>query len=77
MIRAKFGQFWRGNYYEKGEVMPANEWQAEELVKCGRAYLDVTTPETKKQIMERLDALGIAYDKSMTKAELIECLPED
>jgi len=75
MVKASFGQFWRGSYYKKGEAMPATGKQAERLVKCGRAYTELDRPtdrNTIAQIKEYLDKDGVSYDASLTKAELLE-----
>lgn len=39
MIRASYKQNWRGDWYDKGAVIPANNRQATRLVDCGRAYV--------------------------------------
>lgn len=39
MIRAKFKQKWRGSWYEKDQVIPANDLQANRLVDAGVAYV--------------------------------------
>ena len=74
MVKASFGQFWNGKYYTKGQAIPANEKQAKELVKCGRAYTETkpTDKNTVAQIKEYLDKDGISYEDGMTKAQLLE-----
>jgi len=75
MVKASFSQHWRGSYYPKGEPIPASEEQAERLVRCGQAYVEADTPttaNTKAEIMAYLEADGINFDPSLTKAQLLE-----
>lgn len=78
MVKARFGQHWRGTYYPKNVTIPATEKQELALVKCGRAYYDVTpeitSKNTKTEIMAHLDSDGIEYDPDLTKAQLLEIL---
>lgn len=84
MVKARFGQHWRGKYYPKNEVMPASESQTDALVECGRGYYgveltepitpEITSKNTKTEIMAYLDGDGIEYDPELTKAQLLELL---
>jgi len=77
MIRASYKRKWRGNWYEKDEMIPANEKQEYRMVKAGQAYYDVlpdkpTMDCLKSEIQDYLEAEQIDYSESMTKAELLE-----
>ncbi len=79
IVRAKFNQHWRGDYYEKDAKMPANEKQAERLTSCGVAYYDVEEIEpipdesyTVEEIKAYLDSEEIEYKSNAKKAELLE-----
>lgn len=79
IIRARFPQHWRGNYYEQDEKMPATEEQGRRLTQADVAYYDFedevpTMSNTKKEIEAYLDAKGLEYDEYATKSELLELI---
>lgn len=79
IVRAKFNQHWRGNFYRAGDEMPATDKQGERLTQSKQAYYDVKEIEpfpddsyTIEEIKAYLDANEIEYKSNLKKAELLE-----
>lgn len=72
---------WKGERVYHHDPVEGTGKEKQALMDCGQAYSDKpiypTMDNTKKEIEAWLDANGIEYDEYATKAELIECLPQD
>lgn len=52
--RAKFGQHWRGDWYEKDAPMPANKEQSRRMTRAGTAYYHIKSePKTETEPVDR------------------------
>lgn len=58
-----------------GKAMPVENVKAKEVKESSVENVKATKEPTKAEIAAKLTELGIKFDKSATKAQLIELLP--
>lgn len=78
MIRHRTSRIFNGKRVKPDEVVHGTLKQKQELVDCGQAYDDgieiPTMSNTKDEIHVFMDSMGIEYEESMTKEELLKWL---
>lgn len=73
MIRAKFKQKWRGDWYDKGQVIPANDMQRTRLLDAKIAYVS----NDEFPAMDKLRSAGYNDIKSVKQASDDQLLEVD
>lgn len=68
---SQLGGAWELYEPSKAPVKPKVE---EKPVEKEEIIEEITVDNTKKEIMQELDALGVEYNSKMTKAELVELM---
>jgi len=78
MIRHSTNRWYRGKRVAPGDPVDGTQSQKQNLIDCNQAYDDgqdkVTMDNTKDEIIAYLESEEIEFNKTATKAELLELI---